>query len=350
MAKKKVKLVIDEVVKREAEEQIKELQKEIDYDLRDFTIDYIVKEFGKDRFYIPDYQREYVWDTVTRTRFIESVILGLPIPFMFFADTDDGRLEIVDGAQRIQTLESFYTGDLELEKLERLKKLNGFKFLDLPLAQQRKFENRALRVIILEDKTSVEIRHEIFNRINTAGKKANPSEIRKGAFSGPFMNFIDKCSKDPMFIKLTPISQSLVDRGEPQEFVLRFFAYLERYKEFKHDVANFLNKFVKDNKETYNEQDMLLEFQRMLEFVDKYFPNGFAKSATAKSTPRVRFESIAIGVALALREDPNLKPKSMEWLDSEEFKFHTTTHASNSSTRLQGRIDYVKNSLLKVRW
>ena len=84
----------------------------------------------------------------------------------------------------------------------------------------------------------------------------------------------------------------------------------------------------------------------MLAFVDRYFENGFRKTKTSKSTPRVRFEAIAVGVGLALRENPSLVPKSMDWLDGDEFKTHTTTHASNSPARVSGRVEYVRNMLL----
>lgn len=88
------------------------------------------------------------------------------------------------------------------------------------------------------------------------------------------------------------------------------------------------------------------KFIKMLDFVEKYFPYGFRKVKNARSTPRVRFEAIAIGVSLALQKKPNLVPKSMAWLDSEDFKYHTTTHASNSGVRLKSRIEFVRDSLL----
>ena len=84
----------------------------VDYDIRDFTLDYIVQQFQEGLFFIPDYQREFIWREKNQCEFIESLILGLPIPFMFGADTEEGNLEIVDGAQRIQTLESFFNDDL----------------------------------------------------------------------------------------------------------------------------------------------------------------------------------------------------------------------------------------------
>ncbi len=77
-----------------ADDEIKAKQQEVKYDLRDFTVDYIVQQFHDDLFYVPDYQREYIWRTRHKCRFIESIVLGLPVPMMFVASMDDGRLEI----------------------------------------------------------------------------------------------------------------------------------------------------------------------------------------------------------------------------------------------------------------
>ena len=96
MAKKKV---TPEQVEA-AERQLKELQRQVEYDTKDYTLELLLDKFEKGDFYIPDYQRQFVWKPNNRSLFIESVLLGLPIPFMFFAGCDDGRLEIIDGAQQ----------------------------------------------------------------------------------------------------------------------------------------------------------------------------------------------------------------------------------------------------------
>ena len=346
MPKKEEKKTATQEVRKEAETQIKEMQRKVDYDLRDFTIEFLVQQFREGEFYIPPYQREFIWDAARRRNFIESVILGLPIPFMFIADTDDGRLEIVDGAQRIQSLEAFLSDDLVLDKLERLTSLNGFSFSDLPPSQQRKFKNRALRMIVLDDKTTPEIRQEIFKRINMSAMRARGAEIRKGAFAGPFMTFVSELAETLLFKKLCPIGEAPRMRQEPQELVIRFFAYSDGYESFKHDVDPFLMEYVKKYFNDFDKAGLEREFDRMLRIVDLHFPFGFAKSKNAKSTPRVRFEAIAVGVNLALREKPDLVPGSMNWLESDEFKKHTTTHASNSALRLRGRIDFVRDKLL----
>ena len=349
MARKQGKLFdVSAVDVKLAEEQIRSLQRTVDFDMRDFPIEYLVKKFNDDDFYVPPYQREYIWDDSRRCHFIESVILGLPIPMMFFADMEDGRLEIVDGAQRMNTLESFLNNDLELKKLDKLNALNGFTFSDLPDPQKRKFEARTLRTVVLEDSTAVELRHEIFRRINTKAMRARASEIRKGAFAGPFMDFVARLAKSKLFNQLCPMSETYRKRKEPEELVIRFFAYSDRYAKFRHDVETFLDKFVKDHRERFDEDRMHDEFNRMLAFVDRYFPYGFAKTANGKQTPRVRFEAIAVGTNLALRQNSSLVPPDpRRWLKSDEFSIRTTTHASNSLPRLRARIEYVRDQLLE---
>ena len=329
-----------------AEEQIRALQKEINFDTKDYPIEVLVDKYRADDFFIPEYQRQFIWDEVTKNRFIESVLLGLPIPFMFFSDDEDGRCEIIDGAQRTQTLEEFLYNDLRLSGLEKLFTLNGFCFSDLPEVYQRKFKSRALRIIVLADTTSLEIRQDIFNRINTGGKKAIPSEIRRGSYTGTFMAFIAKCADNALFNELCPMGEIMKKRYEDSDLVLRFFAYLNNYRRFKHSVVKFLDDFVKSCVDEFNQKLFESEYIKMLQFVKDHFPYGFAKSKNAKTVPKVRFEAISVGVALALREKPNLIPATLEWLDSDEFKAHTTTHASNSTLRVTGRIEFVRDALL----
>lgn len=330
-----------------AEKQIKELRKEINYDTRDYAIDFLVQQYRDDEFYIPDeYQRKYIWEDSHKNRFIESILLGLPIPFMFFSDTEDGRCEIIDGAQRTQTLEEFVDNNLVLTNLKKLTQLNGFKYQDLPEYFRRKFNKTTMRIIVLSDDTTIEIRQEIFNRINTTGIPAKPSEIRRGSYAGPFMDFLKECTENSIFKKVCPVSKTSKKRYEDLELVLRFFAFSNNYKNFNHRVDEFLDAYIENNQTSFDIDLYKLEFERMLNFVDRYFENGFRKTKTAKSTPRVRFEAISVGVILALRENPSLVPATMAWLNSSEFKIHTTTHASNSPVRVTGRIEYVRDMLL----
>jgi len=333
--------------------QITDLRREVDYNTRDYAIDFLVAQFKDDEFFIdPEYQRNFVWDSVRKCRFIESILLGYPIPFMFFSDNDDGRCDIVDGAQRTSTLEEFLNNDLVLSDLKKLTELNGFTFEQLPPPIQRKFNKTTLRIIALEEGTSLEVRQEIFNRINTSALPLNKTETRRGAFAGAFMEFMSACSNKLLFKKLCPISDDSKKRFEDIELITRFFAYVNNYQSFEHEVSDFLDEFVENHKNQSENATFEAEFDAMLNFVEQYFPNGFKRRAGGKFVPRARFEAIAVGVALALREKHDLTPAvPTDWSDisteeGKRFKYHTTTHASNNKGRVIGRIEYVKNMLL----
>ena len=135
-------------------------------------------------------------------------------------------------------------------------------------------------------------------------------------------------------------------RYERFELILRFFAYTNNYLGFVHDVNKFLDQFLLDNMESFDEDKYKKEFTSMLDFVEKNFCNGFAKTRTAKTTPRVRFEAISVGVALAIREKPQLEVDNVDWIESVEFKEHTTTDASNNQGKLRARVEFVRDKLL----
>ena len=154
-------------------------------------------------------------------------------------------------------------------------------------------------------------RADIFDRVNTSSKALSPSEIRKGALQGTFYSFVLECANLPLMKKLCPIPDNKALRGEYEELLLRFFAYSDKYKEFKHDVAPFLDSYVKaQNKLSQNHQQKVVELNNVFNFVEIYFEAPyFARRGRDNATPRVRFEAIAVGVNLALRENSSFVPQ-----------------------------------------
>lgn len=332
---------------KKAEKQILEQQSRVDYDIRDFPIAFIVENFDEGEYFVPEYQREFVWGDDYKVRLIESLLLGLPIPLIFLSDTETGELEIVDGVQRISTLSAFLNNELQLQGLKKLSLINGFYFQDLPPAQQRKLNSKSLRVIVLRSNTSEDIRKELFNRLNTSSLKASDSEVRKGSYGGEFLDFIIKLSERPKLLEIAPISDKLLKRQENIELILRFFAYSNNYVNFKHGVQSFIDEYIDNEKDKFDAGLMEEEYTRMLNFAEKYFPYGFRKNKSAKSTPRVRFEALSVGINLALRINKDLKPRDVEvWLNSDDFKKLTTSDGSNSKTRVKKRIEFVRDKLL----
>lgn len=352
-----------------AEEQIEDKKQEIDYDTREFTIEFIVSKYlekdndDESELYVPEYQREFVWSYSHQSRFIESIILGLPIPLIFIAEIKEtGRLEIVDGSQRIRTLAAFLQNQLKLVNLRTLDDLNGFYFRDLSPSRQRKFKNTPMRMIVLSDKADEEVRNDMFSRINTGGVDLKDMERRKGIYRGDFIDFVFECAENPLLSELCTINRYFEKRYEKAELVLRFFALSETYPNFtfsenqlkKSGVARFLDEYVvwKNNNFTDEEKiKKLQDFEIMLEFVKKTFPSGFKKYHDSDSTSRPYFESISVGSLLAIQEKPDLVVKQL-WRQnatnnqSHEFRIPIERYQTHKPENMLQRINYVKNRLL----
>ncbi len=360
-----------------AEKQIVTQLKDVRYVVREYPTEVVVQKYLKGRnedeneVYVPDYQRELIWPERHKSRFIESLLIGLPIPFLFVADVGDeedpdksGRLEIVDGVQRIRTLAEFMTGNLVLSNLDRLSRLNGFRFNDLPVSRQRRFRRATLRLIELTEAVTEDVRREMFDRINSGSVKLEAVEVRRGMEPGPFLELVTELAADPLLHQLAPISDGLRKRFEYEELVTRFFAFVNRYEDYGKNgkvVANFLLTYVRETNELLKEPDsdqlvaaMKEEWKDMLGVVRDYFPDGFKKNGRGRKVPRVRFEAISVGIGLAIRDlkeseediDDLHTEDINEWLESDEFKEWTTSDASNNKANLVGRLEFVRDKLL----
>lgn len=153
-----------------AEEQLQETQKKINYNTLEYPIEVIVDKYFNGEIFTPDgYKNENTsWDEDHQSNFIEYVILGLPIPYIIVAETSQeedehlgGRLEIIDGSQRIRTLAKFINNELTLCKLNKLTELNGLKFQDLLKSRQRRFKRHTIRLVQLTPETDKEFRQHL---------------------------------------------------------------------------------------------------------------------------------------------------------------------------------------------
>lgn len=345
------------------EDQIESLKKEVSFDTRDFLIEAIVQKYnknlenGKNEIFVPDYQRDFVWDQERQSKMIESIILGLPIPSIFVAEDIDGRFEIVDGSQRIRTLSAFINEELTLTNLNKITSLNGKNFSGLDESRKRKFSNTAINMIVLSEKTSPEMRNDLFERINKGSDILRSMEARKGIYPGQFTDFIyNECSKNSTFREMIHLSSSVRDRQEYEELILRFFAISEKYPQysvFQKNVGNALDEYLKEKNSNFNEEtknEMFFNFKKMVNFVKKNFTYGFSKSM-GKDTSRIFFEAISVGVHLALQEKPKLllkkKVNAEILLGNRNFKDSILgKYKTHASTTLKSRVNFIKDSIL----
>ncbi|EPK3299810.1 MULTISPECIES: DUF262 domain-containing protein [Acinetobacter calcoaceticus/baumannii complex] len=347
------------------EKQIESEKKEFEFDIREYPLQFLQSQFnppvgsGKEAdLYIPDYQREFVWTEKQQSLFIESLLIGLPVPYIFGADisdnedSGDGRVEIIDGAQRIQTIDAFITNQLILRDMEKIPLLNGKTFKDLTQSRQRRFLRTTIRMIELQN-INEDGRRMMFDRLNTGGSKLTDMEKRRGVADSKFLQFIDNLAKEPLIIELTPLAQTKLSRREREEYVLRFFAYLFNYQNFNKSVQGFLADFIEkiEPEFTHREKELYDIIMKTFKFVQNNFECGFKRSKSVSNVSRVRFEAISVGIALAIQENPTIAIMNninINWAFEEEFLTMIRSDASNSKPKVITRIEYVKNKILGV--
>ena len=361
MAQRKKKLLGSEK-KAHAEIQISTEARRVRFMITEYSVEGLAAKVRNGEYYVPVYQRNLVWDSKTKSRFIESVLIGLPIPFLFLWQDAEGKFEIVDGSQRLRTLAEFIDNKHRLGGLELLTESNGFYYSDFDQSRQRKFNAQSIRGIILDSDTPPSFRTEMFSRINTSGKPANEAEIRRGSLPGPITDLIGELSESEVFTRMTPLSEKRIMSREREELVVRYFAYLSGFENARGELFGYTDqprKFIYDyvsseNRRADENPDLVdnhrERFLSTLGFVSRVFPTGFLKVGGRKQVPRARYEAIAIGSALAIESCPELLSRSVDvrgWITGDEFGSVTTSDGANVRSKLVKRVRFVASKLME---
>lgn len=202
----------------------------------------------------PEYQRRLRWDTKKKSKLIESFIMNVPVPPVFLYEKELGRFEVMDGQQRLNTISEFFSGNFMLEGLDIWPALNGRNYSALPPLVRRGLERAKISAITLMSDNasaaadSLDLRAQVFERLNTGGERLNAQELRNSLYSGEFNALLIELSRIPAFTSAweipnheantradgTPSAEladnSLFKRMADVEIVLRFFAFRENDK------------------------------------------------------------------------------------------------------------------------
>ncbi len=343
--------------------QLTEQRRKVDFDSYDVTVDELIRRVERLRIEIaPVYQRQFRWDDMRQSQLIEALLLGIPVPPLFMATNSASgqqtQWEVVDGLQRLLTLVNFMGSyearaaarlagkPLRLAKIEKLSTIAECCFSDLPEDIRSALEDRPVKVVVLNDKSDLQVRFDLFERLNTGGIKLTDQEVRECVYRGVFMDCIVELASYTDFRTVIRLPEAKLKDGTPEDFVLRFFAFLENYEDFEHSVTDFLNEFAGRAALNPRVEERKMVFADTFRFLSKIFPDGLKTRKGA--TPVNLFEAVAVGAALALAKNPDLKPFSpVEWIKSDELR-HLTTGPTNSRLRVKGRIEFCRDRLLEV--
>ncbi|GAH69079.1 unnamed protein product, partial [marine sediment metagenome] len=196
----------------------------------------------------PDFQRRYVWDNKKASRLIESFLLDIPIPLVYLSEEDDNSLSVIDGQQRLISINKFLRNDLKLS-LGRKNPLTGKRFKDLDEKLQNKIINSGLRGMIIKKESDPEIKFEIFARLNRGSVQLNDAEIRNCIYRGEYNELLIKLAQYPHFQEILNY-ESWNKRMIAEEMILRFFAFFNKhYTRYKGPMRQFLNNEMELNQD-----------------------------------------------------------------------------------------------------
>lgn len=193
----------------------------------------------------PKFQREYVWNSRPElpSRLIESLLLEIPIPPIYFGKVSEGRLEMIDGQQRLTTLVNFVSNKFPLRKLHRMASLNHKFFRDLTKNQQEKILDSPIRSIVIDAGGNTDLRYEVFERLNRGSMTLNEQELRNCVYRGPFNDLLAELEREPYWRKCKGGDEP-EGRFKEREMILRFFAFANRLPQYTGNLKRFLNEYM----------------------------------------------------------------------------------------------------------
>lgn len=297
---------------------------EIDVDISTVNLGSLIEQLENDEIDLqPDFQRAAdVWDNVKKSRLIESILLGLPLPSFYFSeDPVSHKLSIIDGLQRICAIRDFVLKEedpLKLEGLQFLKNFEGFTFSRLERPEVKRIKSLKITMNTLRKGTPLDVKYIIFQRVNTAGEPLTPQEMRHALNQGPAAIFIKELADMESFKKATNYSVKS-KRMQDRDFVNRFVAFFIGYQDYMGDLDMFLNdKMGELNKMTSAQRDEIrISFNKAMEccyeiFKDDTFRKRYNIADRRKPISKSVYDTLSVNIAWLSDEEQSLLLKNAE--------------------------------------
>jgi hypothetical protein len=350
------------------EGEIAEARNEIRTDKLDMSFGELANLYEQDELVIrPEYQRLFRWTPTQKARFVESILLGFPMPAIFVAEDDKGVWELVDGLQRVSTVLEFMGVLKDADgracsastlvgtgRRPRLPSLQGMRFTDLPLQARLMIKRSGCRVEVIKTGSKSTMKYEVFERLNTGGSVLTEQEVRNCIFRATnpqFVDWIDSLADfKPFRDNLCPSElqqNTMYDRG----LVLRYLAMKNAWKEFDHDVEPFITDYVRQILEEERGFDEAHEegvFKATFRHVGGALGNDAWRHCRGKQHRGgfsvYVFESVSVGIAENIDSVKNLdknqlKERILSFKQDEKFIGNTGAGA-NTKVKLHNRIRF----------
>lgn len=323
----------------------------------DYPVDTLVKRLNEKIIFIPNFQRKYVWKLNQASRFIESLLLGLPVPGIFLSkEKESQKLLVIDGQQRLKTLEFFYDGIFSNNRPFSLTGVQsifeGKTYKMLTPEDKRRLDDSIIHATVVkqdepdDDESSI---YFIFERLNTGGTTLQPQEVRACIYWGDFNDLLVELNKLKEWRKIFG-NESI--RLKDQELILRFFALYYDIKNYIKPLKSFLNYYMGKNRnfKCQTKAELSNLFTNTIQFIGNNIEKAFRRD---KAIIAAVYDSIMIGVARRLATGSIINIEEFKKCYSEllynlDFINFTTKWTSDLQS-VNRRIDLASNAFKNIK-
>lgn len=323
----------------------------------DYPVDMLVKRLDNDVIFVPEFQRKYVWSHKMASRFIESLLLGLPVPGIFLSkEPGTGKLLVIDGQQRLRTLQFFCTGIFqkrEFQLKDVQSQFEGKTYKTLEEEDRLSLDDSIIHATIVkqdeptEDESSI---FHIFERLNTGGIQLQPQEIRACIYYGDFNTLLRELNDYPDW---RTIYGKPSKRLKDQELILRFFALYFFIDKYERPIKEFLNKYMAANRylQQHDAETLRTKFTMSIDVISESLgAQAFRRERTLNAAI---FDAVMVGLTRRL-EKGSLTAVSKfpstykSLLTNSEFLAVTQTGTSDAPN-VQKRIDLATKAFSSLK-
>ncbi len=313
----------------------------------DFEVASLVAKMRERQILVPPFQRGFVWSIGDASRLIESLLLGLPVPGIFLAQEPDSRqLLVIDGQQRLRTLQFFYDGIFAPKidhkaprpfKLVHVQpRLEGKSYDELDEIDKVRLDGSLIHATIIQSESAAEndtsVLH-VFERLNTGGVKLTPQEIRGAVYHGELIDLLDELNQHPAWRKIFG-KESL--RLKDRELILRFLALLFEGNDYEKPMNEFASRFNKRHRQLPGAERELFQraFNTTISAIELAIgPLAFRPERVLNAAV---FDAVMVGLARRLANRPDLDPAVLKaaydnLLSNPEFRAATSTATSDTA-------------------
>lgn len=327
----------------------------------------------------PEYQRLFRWDLERQSEYIESLLLNIPTPPLFFATNPDGKSEVIDGLQRLSTLIKFFADEIFPDSLEATEENNereqnnihvgtmlcgaplvvsieGHTLKTLPETLVRTLRYTRIPIIVLEKESSRRARFHVFKRLNRSGSVLSDQEIRNCSarlFGNEFPEAIKALANDANIKEALNLPDEQVKRMAVEEYILRLLANIYSPAPLQHSLIEFLDDFMEYASEGKFRLDEVISerIKRCFEHIAKIFPQGeafrFWRNGKAQGQFSANlFDIVSYGIYKNienLSKNPGFTERQVATLHEADVLKEFTGAGSNTRKKYLGRLDFGEN-------